>query len=64
MDAPVPATARAVGTTVESITNVPADSVTISTARPAASSRKMPAHSLWGSITGSGLDGLAGWDHP
>jgi hypothetical protein len=19
---------------------------------------------LWGSITGSGLDGLAGWDHP
>ena len=20
--------------------------------------------SLWGSIIGSGLDGLAGWDHP
>jgi hypothetical protein len=19
---------------------------------------------VWGSITGSGLDGLAGWDHP
>ena len=45
MDALVLARTSAVAATVESITNRPASSVTISTARPTASSRKMPAHS-------------------
>src|SRR3984893_1121930 len=44
-DAPVPATTSATVTTVESIRNTPAGSVTIRTARAAVSSSKIPAHS-------------------
>src|SRR5512132_821777 len=44
VDAPVPATTSAAVATVDSIRNRLAGSVTISTARPAVSSRKIPAH--------------------
>src|ERR1700685_4294512 len=45
VDAPVPATTSATVATVESIRNVLVGSVPITTARPAASNRKTPAHS-------------------
>src|ERR1039457_5044635 len=45
VDAPVPAMTRAAVAAVESMRNVLVGSVTIITARPAVSSRKIPAHS-------------------
>src|ERR1035438_55621 len=45
VDAPVPATTSATVAAVESIRNTLAGSATISTASPAASTKKIPAHS-------------------
>lgn len=56
VDAQVPAAVNAAVAAVDSVRKVPAGSVTISAARPAVSSRKMPAHSQEPQLAGGEHD--------